>query len=570
MDNKAIDVGIITIIPTEIKALLSVLNVNGNFEHREYGDANYLKTEIFSQKVNRKLSVVISFLNKDAGNTECAISTTRFLNDWYPKIMCLVGISAGIKGTVKIGDVVIPNKIHDRTIKAYKNGVFNPRTEGYSRSDYINGLMKINPLPSHDFATLCSKEIAFEINSAIKSARNLNMTEEEFDGNISIHDGSILSDNTLIRDSGYFDGIREDLDDKCRGADMEGAGFVRACSVERGDFPWLIIREISDFGNSSKCDDFQFLAAKSACIALRELIVKYFDIDAIKENPRAKVTKTPLEVNIIEQIKEAYKDGRWNEVCRIAPIISRYLWLSGQYELRIEIGNMVVEAASMISDDILRASYLIDDTGWTLYMYGNPKLARTHIKDGLRIAKEKKDFYLSSKAHRHLASIYRRSGKYDAAKSELNFAKVDAEQITDARDKAEMEAALLFSSAKLHYKSSDNTEVSQSLDDAKKAAEKFRAIKDNERAVKVYAFLGEVYNKQGDIANAVTFYSEGLDAAYETGRYDEIKSNTSALINIEGISSDKRNLYIKRVIGFCNIQKLSTEITFWKQVGGSK
>ena len=52
MDNKAIDVGIITIIPTEIKALLSVLNVNGNFEHREYGDANYLKTEIFSQKVN--------------------------------------------------------------------------------------------------------------------------------------------------------------------------------------------------------------------------------------------------------------------------------------------------------------------------------------------------------------------------------------------------------------------------------------------------------------------------------------------------------------------------------------
>lgn len=169
-----------------------------------------------------------------------------------------------------------------------------------------------------------------------------------------------------------------------------------------------------------------------------------------------------------------------------------------------------------------------------------------------------------------MASIYRRSGKYDAAKSELNFAKVDAEQITDARDKAEMEAALLFSSAKLHYKSSDNTEVSQSLDDAKKAAEKFRAIKDNERAVKVYAFLGEVYNKQGDIANAVTFYSEGLDAAYETGRYDEIKSNTSALINIEGISSDKRNLYIKRVIGFCNIQKLSTEITFWKQVGGSK
>lgn len=169
-----------------------------------------------------------------------------------------------------------------------------------------------------------------------------------------------------------------------------------------------------------------------------------------------------------------------------------------------------------------------------------------------------------------MASIYRRSGKYDAAKSELNFAKVDAEQINDARDKAEMEAALLFSSAKLHYESSDNTEVSQSLDDAKKAAEKFRAIKDNERAVKVYAFLGEVYNKQGNIANAVTFYSEGLDAAYEMGRYDEIKSNTSALDNIEGISSDKRNLYIKRVIDFCNIQKLSTEIAFWKQVGGSK
>lgn len=570
MDSRSIDIGIITIIPTEIKALLSILNVSGNFEHQEYGDVNYLKVEVFSRKMNRNLTIVISFLNKDSGNTECAIATTRFLNDWYPKLMCLVGISAGIKGSVKIGDVIIPNKIHDRTIKAYKNKIYSPRTEGYSRSDFISGLMKINPLPSDDFTALCNREIAFEINAAMKSARRLGVPEEDFDGNVSVHNGSLLSDNTLIRDDAYFDGIRENFDEKCRGADMESAGFIRACLVEQGDFPWLIVRGVSDFGNNKKSDDFQLLAAKSACIALREIIMKCLDFDLIKDNPKSRIINTSLEFNIVEQIKEAYDGERWNEVCRIAPIISRYLWLSGQYALRIEIGNMVVEAASMIADDILRASYLIDDVGWTLYMHGNTGLAKTHIKDGLRIAKEKKNYYLSSKAHRHLASIYRRNEKYEDAKRELEFAKGDAENIADAKDKAEMEAALLFSMAKLHYKTSTNKEISICLDEAKKAADKFKCTNDRERAVKVYAFLGEVNIEQGNTDSAVEAYSEGLNVAYELGRYDEIKSNTIALVKIGDVTDETKKSYIQRVIDFCNIQKLSGEIVFWKQLGGIK
>lgn len=565
MNSKSIDIGVITVIPTEIKALLSTFNTNEKFKYQKQGNSNYLKIELPSRKANRKVLIVISFLNKGAGNTESAITTTRFLSDWYPKIMFLVGISAGIRGKTKIGDVIFPNKVHCLTTKVYKKGEYNLREEGYSWSDFISGLMKINQISSTEFTSVCSTELAFEISSALKSARTLDISGKDFDGNINILDGSILSDNTLIRDPSYFNGIKEKLDEKCRGADMESAGFVRACLVERSDFPWLILRGVSDFGDSDKSDVFQSLAAKSACIALRELIDKYLDIDSINENPKAQIADPSLEIDIIKQIKDGYQEERWNDVCRIAPIISRYLWLSGQYSLRIEIGDMVKDAASKIENDMLRAKYLIDDIGWTLYIEGDMQSAKTNIKDGLRIAKENKEYYLSAKAHRHLASIYRRNGMYEKASEELKYAIDDAKFISDSESRTEMEAALMFSSAKIHSLSCDDREISHSIEEAKDAAEKFSSIKDKERAVKVFVFLGDTYKRLGNITNAKNIYSEGLEMAYEIGRYDEIKSNTLALISLDCLSNDEKDLYIEKVSTFCKTQKLFSEIAFWDQ-----
>lgn len=562
MIDKIIDVGIITIIPTEIRALKSIFGIKEEFQHYKQGDINYLKTNMYSPSSKRSISIVISFLNKESGNTESAIATTKFLHEWYPRIMCLVGISAGTYGKAKIGDVVLPAKIHDRQVKVYKNGRYSPRTTTYTRSDFMDGIAKLHGIDVKRFRELCQHELSYEISAAIGARNSLNMDMRNLNENFEVLDGSIVSDNSLIRDESFFEGILSELDEKCRGAEMEAAGFVRACMVENKEFPWIVSRGISDFGDSAKSDTFQMLAAKTACLALREILTNCIDINQLPENMRTQEFEASFEFNIIQQIKNAYDKQNWNEVCRVAPILSRYLWLSGQYQLHIDIGNFVAEAAAYIDKNDLRAMYLIDDVGWTTFICGNKEKAKTYIRDGLRIANEINNYYLSSKAHRHLASIYRRNGQISEARDELKLSVQKAEKIINEHDRKEMLATLQFSEAKILSESHEYEDKRKSIEAFEKALITFNMNGDADRATKVYVKLGNAYLNIGDIGNAKRKYEEGLNAAYSIGRYDEVKANTIALLTVNSDKENQEKLFDK-IVEYCRTSKLYTELQFW-------
>lgn len=532
--HEQIDIGIITVISTEIQAIKQVLNLSGDSEKSEYGNIVYLKGSFFSDIAGRNVTVVVSFLNEEAGNTEAAITTKHFLNDWYPRIMCLVGIAAGIKGTVKIGDVVIPSKIHDRSIKTFKEGKFKPRNKSISRHDIINSTLKISPLTNDMFRKAYFDEMHLQIYKALSIAKSMNIPLKDFDENFSILDGSLLSDNTLIRDNKYFYNILNILDDKCRGGDMESSGFVRACSVQRSELPWMIFRGISDFGDSIKSDDFQLIAAKCAVIAFRETFRHCIDIDKLDNDPRVEKYHPEMQHDIFNQVEEAYIAQRWDEVCRIGEVISRYLWTSGQYRERIEIGKMVITAASHIKDKKIISSFLVDDVGWTQYVKGNEvekTNALANIRKGLAIANVIGDHFISAKAHRHLASISRTSGKYDDAEIEIKKAEGEALQITDPIKKNEIDISLLFSLAKLHGER--NIEDSLWLDEAMRVKDLYLIHKDKKRVVKVYSFIGKMYYKKECFDKAIDFYQKGLALAYEVKRYDEIKRITEDLSELK-------------------------------------
>ena len=564
MIDKIIDVGIITIIPTEIKALLSIFGINEDFQHYEQGAANYLRTNIYSPASGRNISIVITFLNKESGNTESAIATTRFLHDWYPRLMCLAGISAGVQEKSKIGDVVLPTKIHDKQVKVYKNGKYSPRNTTYARTDFMDGLIKLHGIDSIKFQSLCNDELSTEIVAAITARDTLSMDKANLDQNFNILDGSLVSDNILIRDGRFFKGVLTELDEKCRGAEMEAAGFVRACIVENKEFPWIISRGVSDFGDAAKSDTFQTLAAKTACLALRELLTNCININHIPINSRTREFESTFEFNVIQQIQDAYNNKNYNEVCRIAPILSRYLWLSGQYKLRIDIGKLVVDSAAYAEKSDLRASYYIDDLGWTTFITGDEGKAKTYIQDGLRIANEVRNHYLSAKAHRHLASIYRRNNRICEAKNELSLSVSEANNITDEREKNEMLSSLIFSEAKLLFESKDETDKRKSVTAFERALNAFNANNDIDRAVKVHVLLGNAYLNLGDIGKAQSKYEEGLDAAYVIGRYDEIKANTEALLLTVPDKNYRDKLLIK-IIEYCKTNKLYPELYLWQK-----
>lgn len=559
MMEKIIDVGIITIIPSEIEALLQIFGIEKKSIIHTNGPYDYIKTKIFSEQAQRELSVVITYFNKESGNIESSICTTCFLRDWYPKLMCLVGIAAGIRGKVKIGDVIIPSKVHDRTIKVYKEKQLLPRSVSYSRTDLVDGMLKLNMLSNEKFLNECNKNLGKELKLAMQNAKKLELLEKDLNKKLLIHDGSILSDNILIRDGTFFDSIISETDEKCRGGDMEAAGFVRACRVENNNFPWLIVRGVSDFGDHAKSDSFQLLAAKSACTALKAYLDKCINVDLLPDNYRGHELKNSFEFNIFQQIQDSYDHCRWSEVCRIGNIVSRYLWLSGQYDLRVRIGKMVEDAASHGNDNETRVATLIDDIGWTSYVLGQDHIGIKNINDGIRIAREIDNNYYIAKGNRHLASICRQKKDMGEAAKFLSEAKEYAKDILDENRKTEMANGLLFSEAQYLFCCED---YKNSIVKFREVIKNFEDYKDTEREVKVYVLLGRALVAEKNEEDAISTFYKGLEKSCEISRYDQIASNTEELLKLI-LDLNEREKLIKYVNNYCISKKLYHESNRW-------
>ena len=561
MIDKNIDVGIITIIPTEIESLFEIMNISEQNLVKINSPFLYYKSKVFSEQCGREISLVISFINGDAGNVEASICTTHFLQNWHPKLMCMVGISAGIEGKVKIGDVVTPSKIIDRTKKVYKAGRYIPRTENYNRTRIIEQMLKRYKITSEDFFLECNKYILADIKRAELVAQANGIDKSVYSRELTLVDGSIASEDTLIRDSEFFVPITENVDEKCRGAEMEAVGFVKACRTEKEDFPWIIFRGISDMGDVKKSDDFQALAAKSACVALKLYLEKVINFDELENNPHYKELNDSHDFNIYLQIEDSFKHQRWIEVCNISSVLSRYLWISGQLDLRIKLGNMVEKAAFEIKDVELRAKVLIDDLGWTTYCLGDVSNAKRYIEDGIRLAKEACAYYVMAKGHRHLASIARQKGDISETEKKLAEAMQYANMIENINEKEEMLNGLLVSEGKLYYAKMDYI---NSIAKFTEALQAYQKASDKNREVKVYALLGNAYRKNMMLNDAIKYYQDGLEMAYSIGRYDEISKNTRCLVEcLDSTQNVKKQELIDRILGFISSKQLTYEYRKW-------
>lgn len=559
--DREIDVGIITIVPTEIEALFETLAISREAYETGASPFQYWRTTYRSDSSGRSVSIVVSFLVGDAGNTEAAIAVTHFVRDWYPRIMCLVGITAGLKGKTRIGDVILPNKIHDRTIKVFEQGKYRVRGNSYTRNEIVDRMLKVSPLSTQVFLDAFSRAAGSDIHQATTIALSKNLGVDTFNGHPRILDGSIASDNVLIKDPSYFDGMLDATDEKCRGGEMEAAGFVLACLRERNDFPWLVIRGISDFGDSTKDDSFQLFAAKAACTALRLIIENSLTIDALPTNPRVLRSRSAIEFNIVRQVREAFDRKRWLEVCRSGTVLSRSLWLSGHLELRYEIGLLVENAAAFSNNAQLRARVLIDDLGWTAYRLGNEQKGEKHIRDGIRLARECEDYYIIAKGYRHLASLQRRGGDPQRAETLLGEAQTNAERIGDIEEKSEMLATLKVSRAKLLFVRGFYGEAENLL---RTALQDFIDSGDAEREVKVYAQLAQCSEKLNDKPQAEFYYIAGRRKAFEAGRFDEIAENTRGLIHLLEIREPARSKALAReVYEFASSNGLWDEARKW-------
>lgn len=242
------DCAIITAVETEMQSLLTC---GLNWEPFTLdGDPT-----IYYQSVCDKEGIVIKLIlakQHQMGMVAASILSGKMITNFNPKLICMLGIAAGRKGEVELGDIIAVSESWD-----YGSGKIKPETKGGS---YI-----LEPEP-HQIAIESSikeylmgdfENILYEIR---KQWNNSNGNRQDRD--IRLHIGPMASGAAVIQDENIVTKFILPQNRKVLGVDMETyAVYFSACNVKKKKPAFISIKTVCDFANQYKNDMYQSYSA---------------------------------------------------------------------------------------------------------------------------------------------------------------------------------------------------------------------------------------------------------------------------------------------------------------------
>jgi adenosylhomocysteine nucleosidase len=249
-DGTGVDVGVITVIPEEARAVRHVLSLKPDVK-------NGLSFDLGMVRSGGRAVTVAALQSLSQGEDPAVSAFTRMREYFSPKIVVLTGIAGGIHPDVHLGDVVIATRVICYDLR--KETSEHTLRRGQERQapaeigHAVNRFFTDHGEPAH-----------------VKS-QTVGTTET-----IRVLEGPIGSGNAVIahRDSEIVKYLLA-FNDKILAVDMESGGLGQAHhGLPAGQRPWgwLVIRGISDHADKNKNDDYHHVAASNAAVVLRELI----------------------------------------------------------------------------------------------------------------------------------------------------------------------------------------------------------------------------------------------------------------------------------------------------------
>ena len=251
--------------------------------------------------------------------------------------------------------------------------------------------------------------------------------------------------------------------------------------------------------------------------------------NAILQRQLLDTGKSDSETSLLEELRLAYAQRNWEEVITIGSPLSRPLWLTGRYQLRLYIGHLVEGAAAFSGRFDMQASALIDDLGWTSIALRRYNEGINHLLHGIKVAEDHGLCGLVCRAYRHLSGAYlklgniEQAGKYSDKSAEWLF------KVENGVEKTQLEAGFAYHRAKELQLRGNNQEALIALISAQ---EMFVRLSDNDRANKVYGPIGQVYLELGNLASAKDTFRRGLETARLSARRDSELENLIGLAEI--------------------------------------
>jgi nucleoside phosphorylase len=191
----------------------------------------------------------------DKGLTTAAVTATKAICLWQPKMVLMTGICAGIPGAVELGDLIVATQCFEHSAGQRIDGDIVPAQNRVPiKSWLLDFLMSII-----DSSGLDSKIQAGFAQSLPNSCRT------------RIHYGSMACGPYVVKDSSYMEMLKA-REYTLMGLDMESYGVALAaemCSTPVNSVLALIIKGVCDFADSGKGDDWHdYCSYASAALAI--------------------------------------------------------------------------------------------------------------------------------------------------------------------------------------------------------------------------------------------------------------------------------------------------------------
>lgn len=278
------DVAVLSVIPPEFKALQKALNIDLRKRIRIDG-AIYFEGNVYSQLLQQNIRIILGCAD-DASQANASAMATRMIAEFDPALIVLIGIAAGMRHKVRIGDVVVPREVVDLTAGVLKDDGRHPRPQSKPWPFAVKQMMHGFDIQEALFHERCREIFGPPIipppDKEAEYATHVTFTPR-------VADSPIGSSDNLLKSVGAFAEMLK-THEGIRAAEMEAGGFIKACESHRNPRHWLVVRGISDFGDELKDDQFHRLAAAAAAAWLLRFLEDGFDLfnlveeESLREN----------------------------------------------------------------------------------------------------------------------------------------------------------------------------------------------------------------------------------------------------------------------------------------------
>lgn len=254
------DVGIITVVPDELKGIKPHLEAHRGFRQIQKNQTYYYEATLPSATKGSP-HLVVCRRQTQMGQFSTAAAYRDIVADYNPKFLVLLGIGGALHSSVNLCDVVIATDIVYYEPKAITEDGTKRRPVVYRTPANI---LKVAQLLFHEGD--CPK---IETN-------HIDAPQGEF----RLHSGLIASGESVVKSKESDIRIYlSDMHDKILAVDMEAAAFAHQFFERRekgrnrdNTQGFLVIRGISDHANHEKDDRRRVCAASHAMVVLKQLL----------------------------------------------------------------------------------------------------------------------------------------------------------------------------------------------------------------------------------------------------------------------------------------------------------